>query len=277
MPREAVFYCDVLGFRQMAAGNADHAVDALSDLAALLQHENLLPTAKKWNHRYALGDSVFLTHADPIVAIRQASDLVFNLFQLNLGKPTAFLVRGALAYGEVQHVKGVFLTADEPANLVGHAVVEAVTLEQASGLRGPRILLSESLARGLDAGVRDWMLRPTSAAGVWEILWILPASPADVTGYEDSIAGICDTAVSLVASGGDPAFGAHYREFAMLAARSVVRLRRFAEEGRARVGKPWSSFLSAGKVRAMCEATSGLPDDYVASLLALVTSFERET
>ena len=107
MPEEAVFYLDVLGFRQMAAGSAEHAVDALSDLAALLQHESLFPSARKWSHRYALGDSVFLTHADSTVAIKQASDLVFNLFQLNLGKATPFLVRGAVAYGEVHHVKGV--------------------------------------------------------------------------------------------------------------------------------------------------------------------------
>jgi hypothetical protein len=277
MPEEAVFYFDVLGFRQMAAGTAEHAVDALSDLAALLQHENLFPSARKWGHRYALGDSVFLTHSDPTVAIEQASDMVFNLFQLNLGKAAPFLVRGAVAFGEVHHVKGVFLTTNEPANLVGHAVVEAVTLEQASGHKGPRILLSESLARRVDTSRRHWLLRPTSAPGVWEILWLLPASPADITGYEDSIAGICDMAVHFLASGGHPVFGAHYREFAMLAARSVDRLRRFGEEGRAQVGRPLSSFLSAGKVRAVCEATSGLPGDYVASLLALIESFERGT
>jgi hypothetical protein len=276
MPEEAVFYFDVLGFRQMAAGAADDAVDALSDLAALLRHENLFPSAKKWSHRYALGDSVFLTHADPTVAIKQASDLVFNLFQLNLGKPTPFLVRGAVAYGGVHHVKGVFLTTGEPANLVGHAVGEAVTLEQASGLRGPRIFLPETLARSVDAGLREWLLRPTSAAGVWEILWLLPASP-DIAGYEGAMVGICDMAVSLLASRGHPAFGAHYREFVMLAARSVDRLRRFAEEGRAQVGQPWSTFLPAAKVRSVCEATSGLPDDYVWALLALIESFERET
>ncbi len=277
MPQEAVFYFDVLGFRQMAAGTAEDAVDALSDLAALLQHENLFPSAKKWTHRYALGDSVFLTHAHPAVAIKQASDLVFNLFQLNLGKPTPFLVRGAVAYGEVHHVRGVFLTTGEPANLVGHAVVEAVTLEQASGLRGPRILLSESLARGVDAALRDWLLRPTSTAGVWEILWLLPASPSDVAGYERAMASICDMAVSLLASGGHPVFGAHYREFAMLAARSVDRLRRFAGEGLAQVGQTWSTFLPASKVRSVCEATSGLPDDYVSALVALIESFEGET
>lgn len=277
MPEEAVFYFDVLGFRQMAAGAADDAVDALSDLAALLRHENLSPNAKKWSHRYALGDSVFLTHADPVVAIKQASDLVFNLFQLNLGKAAPFLVRGAVAYGEVHHVKGVFLTTDEPANLVGHAVVEAVTLEQAAGLRGPRVFLSESLARRVDAGLRDWLLRPTSTTGVWEILWLLPASPADISGYEGAMVGICDMAVSLLARGGHPVSGAHYREFAMLAARSVDRLRRFAREGLAQVGQPWSTLLPASKVRSVCVATSGLPDDYVWALLALIESFERET
>ena len=51
MAEAAVFYFDVLGFRQMAAGAAEDAVDALSDLAALLQHENLFPSAKRWSHR----------------------------------------------------------------------------------------------------------------------------------------------------------------------------------------------------------------------------------
>lgn len=276
MAREAVFYFDVLGFRQMAAGAAGDAVDALSDLAALLQHEKVFPEANKWSHRYALSDSVFLTHADPTLALRQASDLVFNLFQLNLHNRSApFLVRGAVTYGEVHHLKGVFLASEEPANLVGHAVVEAVMLEQTSGLKGPRILVSESLARDTESSLREWLLRPTSAPGAWEILWLLPASPADVADYEDSLAGICEMALSLLKNGGHAAFGAHYREFVMLAARSLERLHEFAKQGRAHVARPWSSFLPAGRVRSECGATSGLPDEYVRSLMGVVESFEK--
>src|SRR3972149_9952812 len=99
MSQEAVFYFDVLGFRQMAERGSASAVDALSDLAALLQQERLFPGAQTWTHRYALGDSVFLTQTDPVAAIEQASDLVFNLFQLNRSRP--FLIRGAIALGQV--------------------------------------------------------------------------------------------------------------------------------------------------------------------------------
>lgn len=268
MPREAVFYFDVLGFRQMAEGPSDGAVDALSDLAALLRHEHLFPEARMWSRRYALSDSVFLTQVDPTVAIEQASDLVFNLFQLNRARP--FLIRGAIAYGEVQHVKGVFLASDEPANLVGPAVVQAVVLEQASGLKGPRILLPESLAREAPAALREWLLRPTSAPGVWEVLWLLPSNPATVGDYEDGIRNICTTALELLTLGGHATAGAHYREFVLLAARSLERLRQFTRDGRVHVKLPFGEWLPAAKVRSVLSTTSGLPDEYVASLTALV-------
>lgn len=270
MPREAVFYFDVLGFRQMAEGPSDGAVDALSDLAALLQHDHLFPEARIWSRRYALGDSVFLTRPEPTATIEQASDLVFNLFQLNRARP--FLVRGAVAYGDVQHLKGIFLASDEPANLVGPAVVQAVALEQTSGLKGPRILLPESLARDVSATLREWLLRPTSASGVWEILWLLPSSPSVVGDYEDGIRGICERALDLLPLGGNAVVGAHYREFALLVARSLDRLRQFARDGRVQVKLPLGEFLPVSKVMSVLSTTSGLPDEYVSSLTALVES-----
>ncbi len=270
MPREAVFYFDVLGFRQMAEGPSAVAIDALSDLAALLQQEQLFPGARTWGHRYALSDSVFLTTADPAAAIEQASDLVFNLFQLNRSRP--FLIRGAIAYGEVQHLKGIFLTGDEPANLVGPAVVQAVTLEQASGLKGPRILLPESVAQQIPASLREWLLRPTSAPGVWEVLWLLPSSGADIGDHESGLRGVCETALELLPLGGHAIAGAHYREFVLLVARSLSRLRQFAREGRVQMNVPLTELLPAPTVRSVLDTTSGLPDEYVATLTALVYS-----
>ncbi|HEV8714215.1 MAG TPA: hypothetical protein VGX03_15490, partial [Candidatus Binatia bacterium] len=122
MASETVFYFDVLGFRQMAGGAARAAVDALSDLAELLRSPAITQQTEQWNHRYALSDSVFLTHPDPVQALRQAGDLVFNLVNLNLTKDDPILVRGALAHGEVRHLKGIFLSSEEAANLVGEAV-----------------------------------------------------------------------------------------------------------------------------------------------------------
>jgi hypothetical protein len=269
MPQETVFYFDVLGFRQLAVGVAD-AVDVLTDLATLLQHDSLLPTARKWGQRYALSDSVFLTHPDPTTAIEQASDLVFNLFQLTRARPV--LIRGGIAHGEVQHLKGIFLATEAPANLVGPAVVDAVMLEQSSGLKGPRILLSESLARAAAAPLREWLLRPTSAPGVWEVLWLLPSSPSDVADYEREMVTICETALELLTLGGHPTAGAHYREFLLLAARALERLRQFARDGRAHVGRPFGNLLPPQKVRSVLSVTSGMPDDYASSLLALLDS-----
>lgn len=270
MPREAVFYFDVLGFRQMVDGPSDVAIDALSDLAALLRQEQLFPDARTWSHRYALSDSVFLTTADPAAAIEQASDLVFNLFQLNRSRP--FLIRGAVAYGEVQHVKGVFLTGEEPANLVGPAVVQAVTLEQASGLKGPRILLPESVAQQIPASLREWLLRPTSAPGVWEVLWLLPSNPADVADHESGLRCVCETALELLPLGGHATAGAHYREFVLLVARSLDRLRQFARDGRVQMRVPFTELLPGAKVRSVFDSTSGLPDEYLATLTVLVES-----
>lgn len=270
MSLEAVFYFDVLGFRQMAEGGSDGAVDALSDLAALLRHEHLLPGSQSWSHRYALGDSVFLTQSDPEAAIQQASDFVFNLFQLNRANP--FLIRGAVAYGQVEHVGGIFQTSDEPANLVGPGVIQAVTLEQASGLKGPRILISERLARSTPAALREWLLRPTSAPGVWEVLWLLPSSQAAVADYEDGIRGVCETALELLPLGGHAIAGAHYREFVLLAARSLDRLRRHAKSGGFRLKAPVKDFLPASKLRGILGTTSGLPDEYVSALTGLVES-----
>lgn len=134
-------------------------------------------------------------------------------------------------------MRGVFL-ASEPGNLVGHAVVEAVMLEQASGLKGPRILLSERLARATESSLRDWLLRPTSAPRVWEVLWPLPSTPADSSEYEASLQRLCEMALRLLALGGDAAFGAHYREFILLATRSIARLKDFVQAGRAQARQP---------------------------------------
>jgi hypothetical protein len=269
MARETVFYFDVLGFRQLASGVAG-AVDALSDLATLLQHDRLFPGARKWSHRYALSDSVFLTHPDPTTAIEHASDLIFNLFQLTRHRP--ILIRGGIAYGQVRHLKGIFLATRAPANLVGPAVVDAVMLEQSSGLKGPRILLSERLAQTAAAALREWLLRPTSAPGVWEVLWLLPSRPSEVADYEREMVNICKTALELFPLGGHPTAGAHYREFLMLVARALERLRQFTRDRRTQVSRPFAELLPAARVRSVLSATSGVPDDYASSLLALVDS-----
>jgi len=141
----------------------------LSDLAELLQSPAIVQQTEQWSYRYALSDSVFLTYPYPVQALRQAGDLVFNLVNLNVAKADPVLIRGALAHGEVRHLKGIFLTSAKPANLVGDAVVEAVILEHTAGFKGLRILPSERLAHTIataDPALVAWQLRPAAAPEV---------------------------------------------------------------------------------------------------------------
>jgi len=279
MGQEAFFYFDVLGFRHMAGGTGDAAIDALSDLAEILRIPEIFNRTGAWTHRYALSDSVFLTRQDPVEALRHASELVFNLVQLNAAKEEPTLVRGALAFGEVHHLKGVFLATDEPANLVGPAVVEAVTLTEAYGLKGPRIFLSDALAETIarsDPELGTWQLRPTSAFGVWEVLWILPAEPAQFVQDELAVNNLCKLALRLLRrNGGHPIYGAHYRGFVSLVGRCIERVANFAKSGRLAPRLPLTTFLSAAEVKEILDTTSGLPDEYVAHLTWLVESIGR--
>lgn len=276
MASETVFYFDVLGFRQMAGGAAQSAVAALSDLAELLRSPAIAQQTEQWSHRYSLSDSVFLTHPDPVQALRQAGDLVFNLVSLNLTKDDPVLVRGALAHGEVRHLQGIFLSSEEPANLLGDAVVEAVKLEHSIGLKGPRIFLSERLAHTIaaaDKALAEWQLCPTAAPGVWEVLWLLPSNPADFAQDELAVKDLCDLALQLLRTkGGHAEYGAQYREFALLAGRCIERVEKFTKSGTVAPTLPVATFLPVVAAREICDTTSGLPDEYVTQLLRLVES-----
>ncbi len=279
MGREAVFYFDVLGFRHMAGGAADAAIDALSDLAEILRIPEIFNQTGEWSHRYALGDSVFLTRQDPVEALRHASELVFTLVQLSAAGREPTLVRGALAFGEVRHVKGIFLATNEPANLVGEAVVEAVALSEPYGLKGPRIFLSDVLARDIadsDPELAEWQLRPTETPGVWEILWILPPEPSQFVQDELAVNEVCKLGLRLLRqNGGNLFYGAHYREFAVMAGRCIERVAKFLKSGRLSAKLPLATFLPAGQLKEIFDTTSGLSDEYVAHLLRLVESIGR--
>src|SRR5437762_249048 len=102
MPEEAVFYLDVLGFRSKAGGRADAAVDALTALAEILGTPPLIDLAGRWTHKYSLSDSVFLTQAEALPAVIEASQFVFNLVLLRAKHEQPVLVRGAVAFGNVR-------------------------------------------------------------------------------------------------------------------------------------------------------------------------------
>lgn len=271
MGQETVFYFDILGFRQKAGGRAEDAVDALTDLTTLLGTPAIAHLMGPWGGRYALSDSVFLTHESPETAVRQAATLVFNLVNMTLTQDEPLLVRGALAQGEVRHVKGIFLKGPEPANLVGQAVVDAVALEEGSGLKGPRILLSEELARSLPLSLAAWLLRPTSAPGVWEVLWPLPIEPQGVVDDAMDIKNLCARVLALLGThGGHPSYGAHYRELLLLTVRCAARIVWLCRERGLQLPPMSPFFFTRDDVLATCEATSGIPDEYVTTLMRLV-------
>lgn len=157
--------------------------------------------------------------------------------------------------------------------------MEAVTLTEAYGLKGPRIFLSEALAgtiAGSDPDLAGWQLRPTSAPGVWEVLWILPPEPSQFVQDELVVNDLCKLALRLLRrNGGHPIYGAHYREFVSPAGRCIERVAKFAKSGRLAPRLSMTTFLSATDVKAILDTTSGLPDEYVAHLMRLVESIGR--
>jgi hypothetical protein len=135
MPTEAVFYADLLGFSELPMSAA---ITALEDLATALQRHHWGGKEHAgWKGRYGLGDCIFLTHADPVWALSEAVELVANLATLTLGSEFPVLLRGALAFGETQHLASVFAPERrEAVNLAGQAVVEAVRLAEAPRPQG---------------------------------------------------------------------------------------------------------------------------------------------
>lgn len=230
-----VFFADVLGFASMARGlGAAGAVDALSDLARVLSSEDEIARwvqSDIWSERHGLCDSLFLVADEPLAACKAAAELFFNLAYVHQASDSPVLLRGAIAAGEVRSTEPLFPESGT-ANLVGRAVVEAVDLES-SGVKGPRLLVSETVARALEAGhqtqgVTTFLDRTES--GVGEILWLLPASKlADANGT--MIGEICRAAVDLfLEHGRDPAIGIHYSAYLGLALRSLRRLRELSSK-----------------------------------------------
>ena len=175
----------------------------------------------------------------------------------------------------MKHVRGIFLTSDEPANLVGDGVLEAVRLEQV-GLKGPRLFLADALVRRLETQDRQlvrWLLRPTAAPGVWEVLWPLPDGPAALEGDELTIKDLCVLAIRLLRPhGGQPNYGEHYREFLLLVSRSIERAARYVRAKKASVRLALSDFIPRADVEEAVESTSGLPGEFVRDVYALLDS-----
>jgi hypothetical protein len=274
----AVFYFDVLGFSGLARQSREAAIDALTDLAALLEMPAILTRTERWQHRYALSDSVFLTHTDPVRAVAQAGDLMFNLLHYNAAHDRSTLIRGGLAFGEIEHVRGIFLPALEgPGNLVGAAVEQAVRLERRG--KGPRIFVSSDLTsrvRAQDPQLADWLLRGCLGAGVFELLWLLPASGfASLVADLAYIRDVCELALRLLSRhGGDPAHGAHYREFALLTARSLLRVAEHCRTGGSLDAGALAALWPLGEVERACR-TPGLPVDFVGALLEAARQLEN--
>ncbi len=227
-----VFFADVLGFSGLARRpGAVGAVDALSDLATVLSSKGeiaRLVRSDVWMERYGLSDSIFLVAEDVRTACAAAVELFFNLAYIHIDSSSPVLLRGAITTGEVRRTEPLF-PESATANLVGKAVVEAVTLE-GSGAKGPRLLLSEAVAETLEAGRHGgedhWPLCRTADA-VAELLWLLPAGPPHQTVQVNGtmIGELCGAVTGLLLEYGlDPRIGAHYRAYFSLAWRSLLRL-----------------------------------------------------
>ena len=259
MPREsaAVLFFDVLGFSARIREDTASAVDALSDLATILATDEVFTRTARWEHRYALSDSVFLTHGEAATALRLAGDLMFNLATFRIAQNHPTLVRGGLAFGEVEHVRNVFLTdTNTPANLVGPAVLEAIELEKAG--KGPRIFLARELVtrvRTTEPALVQWLIREEPRQEP-ELLWLLPVGgPEKFSADEEWIAQVCADAVGLYEQhGNEPEAGPHYEEFVLLAARSIARAFATRDAGRnVQIRRSREAFFEIGDRGAFAE------------------------
>ena len=275
MGETVVFYFDVLGFSGLTAQEDEAAVDVLGDLATCLSLPPLQGETRRWQHRYALSDSEFLIHDKPQTAVVQAADLAFNLFQVSRGQKsgdpkTPILIRGGLGFGTVTHLRGIFEPEDpQPRNLVGPGVLEAVQLEQA-GLRGPRILLRDTLVAALPGEGHEGerlrkLLRPTEISEIWELLWPLPVHDETFESGVTELAGIHDQALrDLAEHGGHPDYGAHYRELVLLVARSIECFVTWLEEvDETRVPAVVDELVPLIRIQQILDTSPGLPPLFV--------------
>lgn len=118
-----------------------------------------------------------------------------------------------------------------------------------------------------------WLLRPTAASGVWEVLWPLPDRPSALEDEELSIKDLCALAVRLLRThGGHPTYGEQYREFLLLVSRSIERATRYVHAKKAHVRLGLADFVPLADVMEACESTSGLPGEFVREVHAVLNS-----
>lgn len=229
-----VFFADVLGFSSMSRTAPDLAVDALSDIATLLSADHPVATylnRHPWEERYALSDSIFLVGLDPVEACKAVAEFFFNLAFYVAEADHPVLLRGAVAHGEIQYAPPIFPTTT--SNLVGEAVVEAVTLERMDP-KGPRLYVSGRVAEALQMSpLHDWLLSPATDS-LSELLWLLPADPSEVN--PTLIARVAKGAARWFERSADqPRSGVHYVGYLELVVRSLLRLRERAPAAAAEI------------------------------------------
>ena len=278
MPKEAVAYLDVLGFSNISVSNPERAIAVLDELSLQLA-DPVQNRQYGWTARYALSDSIFLTQPNLSMALRTLRNHVFNLVTMTCGlDPTTgdpgdpVLPRGALAFGEVRHVASVFLPTKTPANLVGPAVVEAVTLEKTPGLKGPRLVVPDSVVTQLkvtEPQLVDWILRRFTP-DIWEVLWPLPLDPAAFEQDETWLRQLATASLRLCERYGTSKYGVHYREFLLLIARSVQRAIKFGRAGRLTSRLGVDALLLPEEVRRVCEGGATLPYQFLAEVADVV-------
>lgn len=282
MTEETVLFVDFLGFGAFSArpDTLDEAKRALTSIAELLRPDSPFEAVGGWTHRYAVSDSVFLTHPDPVRALCWATELVQKVVYLSLDEATPVLMRGGLAYGGVEHLRSAVVESADPRNVIGPAVVAAAKLDEVH-LKGPRLFVTEDLVdliRAEQPSLVSWLLRPTSLYRVWEVLWLLPPSPEGLTKRWNEVSSIADKAMVLLdRQGGNPGYGKHYRGFALLAARCVERIARGSRKDLFSQKLPAdpSTLLPEARLLEILDNRSGIPREDSQALRQVAAAVAR--
>jgi class 3 adenylate cyclase len=223
VPNTTVFFADILGFSTMSRTDVAAAERALDDIEMLFSdHDELsayLQIGSPWTKRIGFSDSILLLAEDPIAACAAAAEFFFRLAYLNASAAQrAVLMRGAITAGDVR-VRAPLFAESAKFNAVGAAVAEAAALEK-SGPKGPRLLLSSSVADVLRQNeMGDWLLDESD--GTPELLWLLPPDRRHVDGT--MLRPVCVAASELFMAAPDSAIE-HYAAYVDLLVRSLARL-----------------------------------------------------
>jgi hypothetical protein len=174
-----VVFLDLLGFSHSCSQETwgkEGPKKARSDYETLVSmafgSNSVLSDGQSWEACFALSDSVFLTSAEPGVALFAASTVMHAAYCFSHRRGIQAMIRGGIGYGDIAYgvgITGLDRGVETPGNLYGPAVVEAVRLEGVAP--GPRLYCTSRLPIGELGSISSNLLTYAPEINCYEVMW----------------------------------------------------------------------------------------------------------